>query len=243
MRTLLLVLSFVSIANVSNSQVLISLLFGDKLNSDGLEFGLDGGVNFFNLEGSEGDFNSKLNLGFYFDIRLKRSNWWLHTGVIAKSSMGATKLDVYSLDDPELDSIFAGGYVERNLGYFDVPVMIKYLFPFKGYLEGGFMIGLRNKAKDVFVTSSFDDDDTQFTRDIRDHTQLFDLGLIGGLGYKFKAATSMYLGARYYHGLVNIAKDSSVPELTNQSIYLVIGVPIGAGKAAKKAAEKEASEQ
>lgn len=223
--------------------MLISLLLGDKLNSDALEFGLDGGMNFVNLSGSEGDFNRKWNLGFYFDIKLKNPKLMVHTGVIVKSTMGATKLDVYLLDDPELDLVFASGYVERELGYFSVPVMLKYVFPFKGYLEGGCMVGLRNKAKDVFITSSFDDDDTRFTNDIRENTNLFDLGLIGGLGYKFKAATSMYLGARYYHGLSNVAKDNSVSKLNNQSVYLVVGIPIGAGKAAKKEAEKEAGEQ
>jgi len=53
-------------------QVLISLLFGDMLNSDGLEFGLEGGFNWSKVSGMET--NSSLrtfNLGFYFDIRLK----------------------------------------------------------------------------------------------------------------------------------------------------------------------------
>ena len=52
-----------------HSQVLISLLLGDKLNSDKIEFGLDGGFNFSrigNLDSSSS--YSSFNLGFYFDI-------------------------------------------------------------------------------------------------------------------------------------------------------------------------------
>lgn len=35
------------------SQVLLSLIFGDKLNSDGVEFGLEGGYNFSNVSNLE----------------------------------------------------------------------------------------------------------------------------------------------------------------------------------------------
>ena len=57
------------------SQILLTVLFGDKLNSDGLEFGLEGGFNFSDI--SELEANERLssfNLGFYFDFRLK--NQW-----------------------------------------------------------------------------------------------------------------------------------------------------------------------
>ena len=36
---------FIFCASVLHGQVLMSILFGDKLNSDGLEFGLDTGAN------------------------------------------------------------------------------------------------------------------------------------------------------------------------------------------------------
>jgi len=39
----------------AQSQVLLSLIFGDKLNSDGLKFGLKGGTNFSNISNLEKD--------------------------------------------------------------------------------------------------------------------------------------------------------------------------------------------
>ena len=52
----------------SHSQVLISLVFGDKLNSDGLEFGLEGGFNYSDISDLDADKRlSSFNLGFYFD--------------------------------------------------------------------------------------------------------------------------------------------------------------------------------
>ena len=54
------------------SQVLIALLLGDKLNTGNIEFGLDGGLNYATIRGMESNtWTSNLNLGFYFDIRLK----------------------------------------------------------------------------------------------------------------------------------------------------------------------------
>jgi len=238
MRRLLILLCFISIAGASNSQVLISLLLGDKLNSDGLEFGLDGGFGWNDLVGAEGNFNRNFNLGFYFDFKFPNRSWMVHTGVIVKSTMGGKDLNVYSLGDPELDSVFVNGSIERRLSYFNVPVMIKHIFPQRIYFEGGFMLGLRHKAIDVFKQSTYDKDDTQFTNNIKDHIKQFDAGLIGGVGYKLKKSIGMYISVRYYYGLMDITVGDKFTEQNNSTIYACIGVPIGAGKAAKTNAEK-----
>ena len=71
----------------ANSQVLISLLLGDKLNSPNLEFGLEGGLNWSNIKGGE-DFSTAtdFHLGFYFDFRLNRlngsNNWQTRTAIM-----------------------------------------------------------------------------------------------------------------------------------------------------------------
>jgi hypothetical protein len=93
----------------ARSQVLISLIFGDKLNSPFLEFGLEGGLNFSTISdlNSSGT-NTGFNLGFYFDVRSKKNPaWMINTGVIVKSPMGARHIPVYSLDDVNLDNTFA----------------------------------------------------------------------------------------------------------------------------------------
>ena len=120
------------------SQVLISLVFGDKLNTGKIEFGLDGGLNMANLSGIDpASSANNFNLGFYFDLKLKNPSWMLHTGVIVKFTMGAKDLAVYSLDNPDLDKSFAGGSVERRLGYFNVPILMKYKLGNKFFAEAG----------------------------------------------------------------------------------------------------------
>ena len=53
MKRTILLFGFLLTAYTANSQVLISLLFGDALNSPNIEFGLDGGVNFANIANLE----------------------------------------------------------------------------------------------------------------------------------------------------------------------------------------------
>src|SRR5215217_7107665 len=110
MNKLLLATTFLLCGFTSNSQVLISILLGDKLNSGKIEFGLEGGVNWSTIQNLDGAKRlTGFNLGFYFDIKLKNPSWMLNTGVIVKSPMGAAGLPMYSLNDARLDSAFVGG--------------------------------------------------------------------------------------------------------------------------------------
>jgi hypothetical protein len=226
---------FILLAQSAQSQVIISLLFGDKLNSGKIEFGLDGGVNFSSLSGNPGsNARTGFNLGFYFDIK-SGGNWMIHTGVVVKSTMGARGISPYGLNDYTLDSIFKTGEVERNLGYFNVPVELKYVFPNHLYLEGGIMMGLMISAHDEFQQTVISSNDLTYTINIRDHLHRFDLGPIAGLGYRLMSGNGLNLGIRYYYGLLNVSADNMYPAQYNRSLYVVIGIPVGAGKAKKKA--------
>jgi hypothetical protein len=148
MKKGILFLSVFFCITTAQSQVLISLIFGDKLNSPFLEFGLDGGINFSTISNSDSSgTNPGFNLGFYFDIRSKKNPaWMINTGVIVKSPMGADGLPVYSLNDANLDNTFAGGSVDREIRYFNVPILIKYQFKNNIYLKTGPQLGLLAKA-------------------------------------------------------------------------------------------------
>ncbi len=116
MKKYLLILVMLIPVFSAKSQVLISILLGDKLNSGKVEFGLDGGLNWSTMHGLPGA-NSKtsFNLGFYFDFKFNNPAWMLNTGVIVKSTLGAGDLPVYSLNNASLDSAFKGGSVTRKL--------------------------------------------------------------------------------------------------------------------------------
>jgi hypothetical protein len=219
----------------SYGQVIISLLLGDKLNSGKIEFGLDGGVNYPDLRGLEGgDLKGSFNLGFYFDIKLKDPQWMVHTGVLVKSSLGTDDLPVYPLNNPDLDNAFSDGQVRRKINYFNVPICMKYIFDNNLYLEGGIMPSLRAKAFDTFTADIQDKDDLEYEVSIKDDFHRLDFGLIGGVGYRLMGGNGMNLTVRYYYGLVDITIDDSTPDQFNTSLYLAVGIPIGAGKARER---------
>jgi hypothetical protein len=219
-----------------HSQVLISLLFGDELNSDKVRFGLDGGLNFSNLTRIEGSkFQENFNLGLYFDIQLRENtNWYLHTGVLLKSEMGASGIDVYSLDDPGLDSVFIGGNIERQLRYINIPALVRYRFSGHLFVETGPMIGILTKATDVFYNTRKNDEDLSYTNKVTDRYKWFDAGFMAGIGYHLKKGTGVNFGVRYYQGLMDILKDNPDDPQWNQSLYLFVSIPIGAGEKAKE---------
>jgi len=226
--------------NTAQSQVLISLLFGDKLNSGKVEFGLDGGLNLSTQSGLNQRKNlSSLNLGFYFDIKLNDSpKWMIHTGVIVKSNMGASHLPVYPLSEPDLDNALAGGAVERKLSYFNVPVLIKYKLSDQFYVEAGPQLGLLYKAYDEFSNTILGEELT-YRNEIRDYFHRLDAGLMAGFGYRLMKGNGMNFGVRYYYGLVDVVIDDTGDPVANRSFYLAVGIPIGVGKAAERKAKSE----
>jgi hypothetical protein len=226
---------FLLFSITGQSQVIISLLLGDKLNSDKIEFGLDGGVNWSNLQGLP---DSKplagFNLGFYFDLKLNNMAWMVNTGVIVKSPLGAGNLPVYSLNDPALDSAFAGGSVDRKIRYFNVPIMMKYQFKNNIYAKAGIQLGLRSKGFDEFSNQVKDKDDLQYKLKTKEDYHPLDGGLAFGLGYRLMKGTGMNIGIQYYLGLIDVVIDDSSPKQFNRSFYLNAGIPIGKKKAAAK---------
>jgi len=214
-----------------SGQVLISLLLGDKLNSGKIEFGLEGGANIMTLGGlDQAKSTTGFNLGFYFDIKVKESPWMVHTGVIVKSSMGTSGLPAYSLNDPDLDKLFAAGSVDRNFRYFNVPVTAKYNFKNHLSLDGGIMLGLLYKAFDKFSTD-VNGSKLTYQVDVLDQYRKLDAGATAGLSYKLMKGLGMNFTLRYYYGLADITKYSNQSSQFNRSLYIVVGIPIGRGKA------------
>lgn len=210
-----------------HSQVLLSLLFGDKLNSDGLEFGLEGGFNYSNI--SELDANKRLssfNLGFYFDFRLK-NQWNIYTGVLVKAKLGDDRLSADDLNFLGITPYDAEGSYSQKINYFIVPALLKYNFENRMYLEFGPQFGLMYKSW-VEFNSEQDNRDIK-TKDFnKDKINRLDAGLTLGTGYKLMPDTGMTLGLKYYYGLTNVYK--GVDGTNNSSIFLKLNVPIGANK-------------
>lgn len=237
MKKTLLIICFIIIGIAAQSQILITLLLGDKLNSDGLEFGLEGGINWTQVSGMETkDFARKWNLGFYFDIRLK-NQWFLYTGVLVKSNMGVDKLT-----DKDLTTLGATKYTNLNeqslegdysqkMSYFLVPALIKYKFKNYFYAELGPQFGLMYRSW-VQFDSDIEGRDAIVKEYNKNKLNKIDVGIMVGLGYTLFKGTGWTIGAKYYYGLVDVYKD--VSNTKNSSIFLKVNIPIGAGETEKK---------
>jgi hypothetical protein len=239
MKKGLLIVVVLLCSSVAHSQVLLSLVFGDKLNSPKIEFGLEGGVNFSNISNIDNSsISTGFNLGFYFDFQLKNPSWYINTGCIVKSPMGADGLAVYSLNNELLDNTFAGGEVDRKIRYFNVPILIKYKFKNNIFVKGGPQLGLLAKAFDEFK-NNFDGEDVVYKNNIRDQVHVIDAGMALGLGYRLNKGNGYNFGIQYYHGLVPVMKGDG-PIQYNRSFYITACIPIGKAKAAKRKAATEA---
>jgi hypothetical protein len=226
-------LVLILLPSVLNSQVLISILLGDKLNTDKIEFGLVGGWNHSNIYTIEDSkaLNS-LDIGFYFHFLIKNSSY-LSTGVLVKSSVGASGMPVYSLDDPDFDAVFKDGSLTKKIPVFYVPILYHQRFNNRWYIEAGPQLGLIHQCVDIFEAEKLGGD-LKFTLSVKDQYKHIDAGLLGGAGYKFKKEVkSMAVGINYYYGLVDVSADPA-QEIRNSALYFYIKIPIGVGKSEEK---------
>ena len=220
------------------SQVLISILLGDKLNSGQIEFGLDGGLSLSTLHGIPGvKTDPDYNLGFYFDFKMKDTTWFFNTGVRVKSTMGAKGLPVYTTGDPALDSSFSGGMITRKLNYFNVPLTMKHMFKNSIYVQGGIQLGLKYKATDVFTNTIQEEEDLSYRLSVKDKYHPLDAGLLGGIGYRLQKGNGVNIGVQYYFGLIDVRISDATPDEFNRTLYVNVGIPIGKGKAMAKESE------
>jgi len=211
------------------SQVLITILLGDALNTEKIEFGLEGGLNHSNIYSiSDAEGMNNFDLGFYFHILVK-NNSYFSTGVLVKSNVGATGLPVYQMGDPNFDAIYQDGTLTKKIPSFYVPILFHQRFNNRWYFEAGPQLGLIHKPVDIFEASKLEGD-LKFTLDVKDQYKHIDAGLLGGIGYKFKKEIkSMAVGINYYYGLVDVSADPDL-KIKNSALYIYMKIPIGVGK-------------
>ncbi len=214
----------------SQAQVLIAALFGDKLNSGKIEFGLDGGMNrSWFLGRSDASGLNNFNLGFFFHIKMTENNkGFISTGVHVKNNVGASGMPTYSIGDPDFDEIYADGELTTKVNVFHVPIMWQQRLG-KVFVEGGIQPGLRYTAFDIFELEDFGGD-LEYKKDVKDDYTRLDFGMVGGMGYRFDPGpVSTSVGLNYYYGLVDVYKAETY-DLKNSSLYVYVRIPIGAGK-------------
>lgn len=226
MKKVILFFLLACICKTSGAQILIAILFGEKLNTGKLEFGLTVNPAITNITNTDSDPKWGLNLGIYFNIRPDKK-FFFHIEGIAKGSFGAKSIAPYPTGNDSLDHLFEDGKIERIIRAFSLPVVARYALSPKVYAEAGIQANMRLKVKDELKTK-VNDQELLYTIVVSDEFTRLDFGITGGLFYKFKSErTSMGMGIRYFQGLTDIHK-TVVGIQQNTSWQIVITIPIGA---------------
>ena len=262
-HTILIALILFSV-KVCDAQVLMALIFGDKLNSDKLEFGLTLG-NSFSTQTNFMDTKWRTrgwNVGLFFNWQMdKKARWYLHPGAIPKSTLGFRYLPEYKTGVDQIDAVIDtfNFEVERKVNYIHVPILVRYrvftLEKKKGkkqgaksslFIQAGPMVDLRTKASDIFIAE--DDKNTlTFENDLRDEIRRFDVSLSAGLVWKFRKLVE--LSVSYNQGFLDIDKEDITGTNRNQYVMLNVNIPVGGKKnkdseeGAKEPKEKKAKKK
>jgi outer membrane protein with beta-barrel domain len=233
----LLLLSF--ICTVSKSQIVIALLFGDKLNKGKLEFGLVVSEGLTNITDIQAKAKAGLNLGIYLNFNPTKKIY-LHIEGTAKGSFGAKDIAPYPIGNDSLDALLSTGTVLRKIQGFSMPVLVRYRITKLFSAEAGIQPNMRLKAHDIFK-STVNENDLEYTKNVKDEYTWLDLCVTGGVFFKFKdEKRSMGLGIRYLHGVTDIYKTKPGSQV-HSAVYFSVTIPVGVGKA--QAQEEKAKEQ
>jgi hypothetical protein len=213
---------------LASAQVIIAMLFGEKLNSGRMEFGLMLSPTFSNITNITSEVKPGFGLSLYL-IYKQSDNLFFRVEASPKAVFGAKNIPTYKTGNTTIDSIYKeGANVERKIKAITLPLLVRYRINGLLFAEGGPQVNLMTKAKDVFETR-VDDNDLSYTTDIEDHLTKFDVGFTAGLEYKLKKDKGIGIGLRYYYGFVDIQKTTANAQ-HNSAWTINIAIPVGAGK-------------
>ena len=179
----------------------LSLIVGVAANmacAQGLRFGIKGGLNVskespYKLIGLDSEFSTNARLG-------------VKAGVVASydfnDKFGVEADLMYSLQGYK-EEVYVGNTDEVchpcvSSHYLQLPLTFKYYPAGRFYVEGGTEFGyLLSKSMNAF-------DDIE-ERSLTDDCNMFDIGLVGGVGYVFD--NNIFVNARYVYGLRDTSKE------------------------------------
>ncbi len=227
-KIILLALLTVMFIPTVRSQVLIALLFGDRLNTPNIEFGLNVGGNLTTLTNYPGaKYLPGLNLGLYFNFKLS-DHFYLHPELLFMNQMGARGVDNRDLPMAELQDQTLETWMESN--YFTLAFLPRYKLSNQFYFEAGFHGSYLLSADDYFLVKPGEDSELQYKLHAKPRMKKFDLGGDVGLGYKFGKGEGVNLSLRYSLGFINTLKNDDLEAEWNRGFHVHVGIPIGVGK-------------
>ncbi|WP_224489228.1 outer membrane beta-barrel protein [Robertkochia flava] len=228
MKTVITTVLLLLLFSPLHGQVLMSLIFGDDLNSDKMAFGihLDQSWNDYSHI-DEGKPLRSFNLGLFF-TRKFGGHWRGNLAMLAKYKRGTSELAPYSLNDAALDISFAEAQVAREINYLSIPITMQYVLNFGGFMELGPQVSFRTRARDIFKTN-YEENTLVYINRIDDEVARWDFGWLAGIGYYLGKEKLTAIGFRYHGGFSDVLKNETGNQ-TNMQWAIFAQIPIGRGK-------------
>jgi Outer membrane protein beta-barrel domain len=162
-----------------------------------VNFGIKGGLNFYNLKGDDIEADSKVGLHLGALAHIHLSETWAIQPELVFSGQGA-------------EANGAGDDVKLALNYLNAPLLFQYMFDNGFRLEAGPQLGFLLSAK-----AKSDGNST----DVKDNFNSIDLSIPIGVGYILPSVLGF--DARYNFGLSNVNEDDD-SEIMNSGFQLGI---------------------
>ncbi len=210
----------------TKGQVLISILFGEQLNSGKMEFGLVGGLNLSQLPGLEDPkFKRSFGLGLFLDYKFTDS-WILATEVNMKTTLGSNNLELADFPYPVNDTIVSeSDKAYRNLNLINVPILINYRLGNRLGFGAGFYASLVHGTRD-YVQYTQGNWTSTFERSFTDQINRLDFGVSGMVHFHFLGNPGIQLRGRINYGLTEVFKETSGLSSNNLWYSITVAVPI-----------------
>jgi hypothetical protein len=228
LKTVLFTILLTIGAGAAQGQVLLGILFGDKLANEKFHIGLTAGVNVTDLSGID-DTKAKagLALGLLGEWKLS-DRLYLQPELLPFYYAGAKNMPPGGLEDiPELEDEVADKERQTNLKYFEIPILFKYaLGNGRWHLGAGPQVGFLTSAQDVY--DGVLTNEITIKADRKDMLESTDAGVTFVLEYKTgDNPFAMGVTARYYLGLTDLIKDNTGDAVYNR--ILTVGITMAMG--------------
>lgn len=166
--------------------------------------GIKGGVNISTIAGDDvGDLDSRTSFNFGIFMEIPLSERLSFQPELLYSGQG------YTIQSNNQNNIFdTGENVEYQLGYIQVPLMVKFYLVEGLSIEAGPQIGFKLSEK-INTSPGSEGGETVIDPD-DSYIKNFDTSLALGASYKFNSG--FFLSGRYTYGLMNIYKDNTIFE-------------------------------
>ncbi len=212
----------------AEGQVLLGILFGDKLATERFHIGLNVGANISDLSGID---DTKLKPGLMLGLVAEwkvAGNFYLQPELLPFYWVGAKGMPP-ALEDapPPLDTLVADKSAERKLSYFEIPVIVKHgALRNRLHVGVGPQVGFLMSSQDVYkgvITNVI-----TVEEDLEDELNSFDAGVAFQVEYKLQEGPfAASVSARYFLGLTDTIKENPGEAVYNRVLTVFGSIPIG----------------